>query len=383
MRTSSISRLFPLASPAAFSLLSSTQDTTAFRFDTQEWSGPRRFKTWLSAKTPTAVDTVATPSIPYFASRAKKKLPESSPDQLHKHDNVIPPPCHFDDPMELSVVVSWVEDIFSDKWGVLEDVKPLFYELGLGYTQVAICVSHTQKNIYVTFRGTDIMEFPDVMANLNILWDSFGPWLHQPNQYHETVNIPGKVQRGWNQKVFNPKLYLPLSDELMAVKQAYPDYRVIVAGHSLGAALSILYGVYVAKYVLPKEEPVQVINLGAPRVGDEEFYHAIQKIPNLTIWRMVFRDDIVPRCPPMILGYRHVGHMLHWDETNTVKAYHQQLESCMDSDCYAGIEPSDWNILFGSIGDHEHANYKCIVQQAEKNPDKYWPKAFEMVKTNE
>lgn len=270
----------------------------------------------------------------------------------------------------------------SEQWGVLEDVKPLFYEFGMGYTQVAVCVSEEQQNVYVTFRGTDVMEFPDVLSNLNILWDTYGPT--QKHADGQTIDIPGKVQRGWNRKIFNPRLYLPLSEKLRQTKQDYPDYNIIVSGHSLGAALSILYGIYVAKYVFPYEkEHIQVINLGSPRVGDEEFFHAIQQIPNLTIWRMVFREDIVPRCPPMWLGYRHVGHMLHWDENDQVKAYHQQLESCMDSQCYAGIQPKDWNILFGNLSHHEHKNYKCIVDQAKKKPQKYWPKGFELLDKNQ
>ena len=283
---------------------------------------------------------------------------------------------------------------------MLEDVKPLFYEFGMGYTQVAVCVSDSQQKIYVTFRGTDIMEFPDVLANLNIFWDTFGPpetpgsnnnnnnnSNNNNNDNFETkrqhINIPGKVQRGWNRKVFNPRLYIPLSEKIVQTKEQYPDYEVVIAGHSLGAALSILFGAYVAKYVLPDEKNVAVINLGAPRVGDETFFHSLNQIPNLTIWRMVFREDIVPRCPPMWLGYRHVGHMLHWDENDQVKAYHQQLESCMDSQCYAGIQPSEWNILFGKLGHHEHSNYKCIVDQAKKEPERYWPKGFEVKNKND
>lgn len=255
----------------------------------------------------------------------------------------------------------------------------------MGYTQVAVCVSESQQKIYVTFRGTDIMEFPDVLANLNILWDDYGPATKvtgimnkHKNDHVPTVDIPGKVQRGWNRKVFNPRLYIPLSEKILQTKKDYPEYGVVIAGHSLGAALSILYGAYVAKHVLP-DEAVEVMNLGAPRVGDETFYQSLQKIPNLTIWRLVFRDDIVARCPPMWMGYRHVGHMLHWDKDDKVKAYHTQLETCMDSKCYAGIKPRDWNILFGVIKHHEHSNYKCIVDEAKKDPERHWPKGFEIL----
>lgn len=297
-----------------------------------------------------------------------------------------------------------MEDIFSKEWGTLDDIQPLFYEFGMGYTQVAVCVSESQQKIYVTFRGTDICEFPDVLANLNIFWDDYGPTAYNSNTNNKvtgvwrtdlpeqrdidnlpSIGIQGKVQRGWNRKVFNPKLYIPLSEKILQTKQEYPSYGVVIAGHSMGAALSILYGAYVAKHVVSPDDCVDVINLGAPRVGDETFYQSLQGIPNLTIWRLVFRNDIVPRLPPMWMGYRHVGHMLHWDEDDRVKAYYQQLESssssCRDStqSCYAGIQVSDWNILGGNVSHHEHSNYKCIVEEAKKNPEKYWPKGFETI----
>jgi len=262
----------------------------------------------------------------------------------------------------------------SEEWGQIENVKPLFYEMGMGFTQVAICVSEPHQNIYVTFRGTDVMEFPDIFANLNVLFDDFGPAHHHSQGCN--VTMPGKVQRGWNRKVFNPKLYLPLSDKLCQTKQKYPDFDIIIAGHSLGAALSILYGVYVAKYVFP-DERVQVMNLGSPRIGNEEFYFAVRGIPNLTIWRMVYLDDVVPRCPPMWTGYRHVGHLLHWVNGGYFKAYHQQLETCMESQCYAGIDMEKWNIIHGDLGHHEHDNYKQILVKAKQEPEKYWPKGFE------
>ena len=340
----------------------------------------------------------------HFAASLKADTTEASPPSGSTPSSAIPPPCQFDDPVDLSVVVSWVEDIMSQEWGELEsDVRPLFYELGMGYTQVAVCVSEEQEAIYVTFRGTDIMEVPDIWSNLDIFWDTYGPKKEENNNNNNNsaeevaIDIPGKVQRGWNRKVFNPKLYLPLSEKILQTKKEYPHYQVVIAGHSLGAALSILFGAYVAKYVVhdhPIENRVQVINLGSPRVGDEQFYHSLEQISNLSIWRMVFEDDIVPRYPPMWLGYRHVGHMLHWEgedskrsnrsdqkgktQQGIVKAYHQQLESCMDSQCYAGIQPSEWNILSGRIDHHKHSNYKCILDQAKDDPEKYWPSGFEM-----
>lgn len=286
-----------------------------------------------------------------------------------------------------------MENVFSNAWGNLEDVRPLYYDLGMGTTQVALCVSEPNRNIYVTFEGTNIMEFPDVMANLDISWDTFGP--SENDTQHDCIAIPGRVQRGWNTKVFNPQLYLPLSEKLLETVNRYPNYRIIITGHSMGAALSVLYGIYVATSVLP-DRRIHVMNLGCPRVGDETFRRAVHTLSNLRVWRLVFADDIVPRLPPLWTGYRHVGHMVHWiqrgdiknekakgkkDGGAIVKAYHQ--DSCLDNEqpntecVYTSINPKDWNVLEGNADDHEHDNYRCVIDLAKNNTDKYWPRDFE------
>lgn len=281
-------------------------------------------------------------------------------------------------------------------------MKPLFYDMGMGTTQVALCVSVSNQNIYVTFEGTNVMEPPDILANMNILWDNFGPCRDSSNgkDIEKDISLPGKVQRGWNRKVFNQALYQPLSQKLLETIAKYPTFNVIIAGHSLGAALATLYGVYVAKQVIP-DRNVQVMNLGSPRVGNERFRKAVHRIPNLQIWRLVYRQDIVPRLPPLWMGYRHVGHLVHWtqsqpspsnrngpeegasskEEIITVKAYHQ--DSCLDNEqpkrqCeYMAANIAEWNAFKGNADDHEHDNYKEAVELAKQNLAQYWPRGFE------
>ena len=82
--------------------------------------------------------------------------------------------------------------------------------------------------------------------------------------------------------------------------------------------------------------------------------------------------------------------MLHWED-GKVKAYHQELENCFpkrnsrpeDKVCFAGIEPWDWNILFGKVGHHEHKHYKRIIEQAKNYPKALWPSSFEIVSKSE
>ena len=88
--------------------------------------------------------------------------------------------------------------------------------------------------------------------------------------------------------------------------EEYPDYQVTITGHSLGGALAILYGAYVATNVLPNAN-VLVQTLGTPRVGDQTFKSSLRNIPNLSNWRLVYRLDVVPRIPLETQNFVHAG----------------------------------------------------------------------------
>jgi hypothetical protein len=92
---------------------------------------------------------------------------------------------------------------------------------------------------------------------------------------------------------------------------------VVVAGHSLGAALATLYAVDNAK--TDKIPSPICYTFASPRVGDSTFVGIFDQL-DFTSWRIVNVRDIVPNLPPEILGFRDVDALQKYDSNGKVKS---------------------------------------------------------------
>ena len=84
--------------------------------------------------------------------------------------------------------------------------------------------------------------------------------------------------------------------------------RVIVSGHSLGAALAVLCAVDV-QYNFPHKD-VEAYLFGCPRVGNAAFARSYNRRVFKTL-RVSNGNDIVTKVPPALFGFRHVGIDIH------------------------------------------------------------------------
>lgn len=77
--------------------------------------------------------------------------------------------------------------------------------------------------------------------------------------------------------------------------------RLLVTGHSLGSSLATLHAFVAGS----KNIDVELVTFASPRVGDQAFVEAFQRmnIPNTRIFN---QPDIVPHVPMEIAGYRHI-----------------------------------------------------------------------------
>jgi hypothetical protein len=83
------------------------------------------------------------------------------------------------------------------------------------------------------------------------------------------------------------------------------DHQLICSGHSMGAALAAVLGMYlqVAKFPLKK-----VVTFGQPRVTNGKGAKLFKDLPYL---RVGAKEDLVTKLPPVYLTkYRHMGHKL-------------------------------------------------------------------------
>lgn len=164
--------------------------------------------------------------------------------------------------------------------------------------------TYTSKPI-VVFRGTE--DFQDAMAD--------GKLTRVKSKF---VNAPEDVfiHRGFQKALFDEDIVGQVEEKIL--EMAGESGEVIISGHSLGGATAHIMAVYLAdKY---PDMIVTMINIGAPRFGNEEFKLWSEGLENLASWRYVFRRDIVPRIIPKTLGYHHSGHLFQVFKTPT--SYH-------------------------------------------------------------
>lgn len=138
-----------------------------------------------------------------------------------------------------------------------------------------------ETDAVICCRGTEPNEWNDIRADLDAVTD-----------VAETV---GRVHRGFKREVND--LWPRLEQALVS------NERVLwFAGHSLGGAMTaICAGRCYLSHI--RSAPEAVFTYGSPRVGNKRYVNHVK----LAYYRWVNNNDIVPRVPPRLFGYRHAG----------------------------------------------------------------------------
>ena len=123
-------------------------------------------------------------------------------------------------------------------------------------------------------------------------------------------------------------------------------FAVTTVGHSLGAALSLLDGIYL-RLQLPAYISVKAILYGLPRVGNQDFANFVDSVLQGQVTHVNNKQDPVPILPGRFLGYHHPSGEIHIDASN-------KWEVCPGQDnplklCIVGAVPS---LLFSNTRDH-------------------------------
>lgn len=145
----------------------------------------------------------------------------------------------------------------------------------------------------IACRGTEPNEWNDIRADANAR-----------SVLAETV---GRVHRGFKQEV---------DDLWPMVETALMDNRhaLYFCGHSLGGAMATIAAGRCYLSHIPSN-PVELFTYGSPRVGDKRYINYVQ----LDHYRFVNNNDIVPRVPPSLLGYRHSGREVYLDLNGRIR----------------------------------------------------------------
>ncbi len=94
---------------------------------------------------------------------------------------------------------------------------------------------------------------------------------------------------------------------------------------------------------------VQMIGFASPIVGNMAFKLWSENLKNLSVWRYVYKNDIVPRLHIVhhldLFGweYKHAGHLVNIELDNSTKAYYRQSG---DKELYYAGVPKTWYCKF-------------------------------------
>jgi len=142
--------------------------------------------------------------------------------------------------------------------------------------------------VVISFRGTALVQ--DWLNDFDFL----------PDVYQLVANF-GKVHRGFQ------AVYLSVRDSVLSqLRAANQNYkRLILTGHSLGAAVSELAAPDLLRNATPNAAP-EVQNFAGPRAGLHDFASVFDVEIDIC-FRVVNLWDIVPQLPPPLDLFEHVG----------------------------------------------------------------------------
>ncbi|KAK9238604.1 Alpha/Beta hydrolase protein [Lipomyces kononenkoae] len=162
-----------------------------------------------------------------------------------------------------------------------------------------IAVDHRpdHKRILLVFRGTNSLT--NWFTNLDTIQEPY------PSVSSELVTGCSRcmVHRGFLTSYLETRVYTkPILEEL---KAKYPNYSLLVTGHSLGGAIAIL----AAADLITDGYTPEIVTYGQPRVGNQEFADWIDTIVahiDGLMTRVTHRSDPVVRVP-LGIEWRHSG----------------------------------------------------------------------------
>lgn len=168
------------------------------------------------------------------------------------------------------------------------------------------------KSIYVSLRGSS--------SALNWLDDAEVKLV----DYTSFPNCKCKVHYGFYNSILGITNRTISSVSLL--KKRFPQYTVIMTGHSYGASTVQLLAMELARANIT----VQIYNFGQPRVGEAHYASfANSVIPNY--WRFTHDKDMVPHLPPMDFGYYHSCKEVFEHESGELRVC--SALNCEDASC--------------------------------------------------
>ncbi|KAJ9621281.1 hypothetical protein H2203_007333 [Taxawa tesnikishii (nom. ined.)] len=149
-----------------------------------------------------------------------------------------------------------------------------------------LAVDHTNKLIVLAFRGSHSLS--NWISNINIL---FKDW-----SLCSGCRVHAGFLESWTATRND------VAAPLKAAVAANPGYPIVATGHSLGAAVATL----AAAELRTQGYNVGLYTYGSPMVGNNAFATFVTNQSGGN-YRVTHANDIVPKLPGLLFGYRHVS----------------------------------------------------------------------------
>ncbi|KAI0297461.1 lipase [Multifurca ochricompacta] len=198
--------------------------------------------------------------------------------------------------------------------------------------------SPSQNSVIVAHQGTDTSQFLADLTDANFFLESLDSSLFP--------GVSSSVQAHNGFASEQASTAPAILSHVRSTMSAFGTSSVTVVGHSLGAALALLDGLYL-HIQLGSSATVKVVGFGMPRVGNQDFANLVDSVLGGHVTHINNKEDPIPIVPGRFLGFHHVSGEVHITDSSA-------WENCPGQDntstlCIVGDVPT---IFDGATGDH-------------------------------
>lgn len=200
--------------------------------------------------------------------------------------------------------------------------NPRKKEDSCGYAGIITDPNTQEKAIFLAYRGTE----------------TSAEWLNNIDFFQTKIGFKNTERTGLVSKGFwdiytkagiegKPPVQDQARDAVGQLLKKDPTLKkIIIVGHSLGAAIATLTTVDLALYF--PECTIVNYTFGCPRVGDQTFTESLRSLntaeepDRVTLWRVANSSDLVPQLPlavmPTGILYEHVAARVNLDNISSI-----------------------------------------------------------------
>lgn len=206
------------------------------------------------------------------------------------------------------------------------------------FSATGFAAVHDDGRAIIAFRGTQADSFRDVMTDASV--------------FLENWERPGRVHSGFSASLSS--VLEPIGAWLDDTNPA----RLLLTGHSLGAALATL----LAARLSDGGRPIALVTFGSPRVGDAALAASLEP---MAVRRYVNCTDTVALLPPPLI-YSHARGLHYIDRNGAIHVGDEPAFSVAKDQraAHLAYAPLMWrtgNVPWRALADHAPINYVAAL----------------------